>query len=226
MKNLNLYQHQMEIDIDKEGGSHADLDLAQLMDRSRQDAEKRKRNALSNGASLFYRQLVMQAFDVLLPRQAQHIPSTFPELKLQPTLEKRDQYQLNDLLGFHDEEFIRNAYRVVLEREPDDAGIATYLGELRSGRYNKIDILTSLRFSPEGRKANVRIEGLNRFSGFRKIYRVPVVGYIFQLAVAIVRLPLLITNHRRLESHTAAQLERVVTHVNEAVAYFSDAEEY
>ena len=211
----------MEIKNTSEDG----VDLAQLMDRIRQDAEKRKRNALSNGSSLFYRQLITQAFDVLLPQQASRNYSTLPDLKLQPTFEKRDRYQLNELVGFHDEEFVRTAYRAVLGREPDDAGLAEYLGKLRSGHYNKIDILNSLKFSPEGRNANVQIEGLNRSSAFRKLYRVPVVGYALQLAVAIVRLPVLIANHRRLESHTAAQLERVATHINEAVAYFSDAEQ-
>ena len=211
----------MEIENTSEDG----VDLAQLTDRIRQDAEKRKRNALSNGSSLFYRQLITQAFDVLLPQQASRNYSTLPDLKLQPTFEKRDRYQLNELVGFHDEEFVRTAYRAVLGREPDDAGLAEYLGKLRSGHYNKIDILNSLKFSPEGRNANVQIEGLNRSSAFRKLYRVPVVGYALQLAVAIVRLPVLIANHRRLESHTAAQLERVATHINEAVAYFSDAEQ-
>ena len=211
----------MEIENTSDDG----VDLAHLMDRIRQDAEKRKRNALSNGSSLFYRQLITQAFDVLLPQQASRNYSTLPDLKLQPTFEKRDRYQLNELVGFHDEEFVRTAYRAVLGREPDDAGLAEYLGKLRSGHYNKIDILNSLKFSPEGRNANVQIEGLNRSSAFRKLYRVPVVGYALQLAVAIVRLPVLIANHRRLESHTAAQLERVATHINEAVAYFSDAEQ-
>src|ERR1051325_7356987 len=199
------------------------LDLGQLMEQIRSDAEKRKRNALNNGASLFYRQLITQAFDVLLPSSRPANP-LLPDLKLQSEFEKRDEYQLAELLGFHDEEFIRNAYRAILRREPDDHGFPQYLGNLRSGRYSKIDILTSLRFSPEGEKANVRIEGLGRLSGFRKLYRVPVVGYLLHLAVAIVRLPVLIANHRRLESHTAAQLERVASHINEAVAYISDLE--
>ena len=135
----------MEIENTSEDG----VDLAQLMDRIRQDAEKRKRNALSNGSSLFYRQLITQAFDVLLPQQAPRNYATLPDLRLQPAFEKRDRYQLNELVGFHDEEFVRTAYRAVLGREPDDAGLAEYLGKLRSGHYNKIDILHSLRFSPE-----------------------------------------------------------------------------
>src|SRR5690349_17324792 len=86
------------------------LDLAQLMDRILQDAEKRKRNALSNGSSLFYRQLITQAFDVLMPQQAPRNYSTLPDLNLQPALEKRERYQLNELVGFHDEEFVRTAF--------------------------------------------------------------------------------------------------------------------
>jgi O-antigen chain-terminating methyltransferase len=50
---------------------------------------------------------------------------------------------------------------------------------------------------------------------------VPVLGYLLRVAVAIVRLPVLITNFRQAESHNAAQLERVANHVNEAVAQLS-----
>ncbi len=199
--------------------SNDGLDLAQLMDQIRKDAEKRKRNSLKNGVSPFYRQLTTQGFDGLLSQRN----SPLPELKLQPPLEKREQYHLNDLLGFHDEAFISNAYKVILKREPDDAGFAQYLKHLRSGRYSKIDILRSLKFSPEGRNANVQINGLSRLTYFRKLYRVPIAGYLLRLVVAIVRLPVLITHHRQLEAHTAAQLELVANHVNEAVAYLSEA---
>lgn len=211
------------MELEKTDNSADGLDLAQLMDQIRNDAEKRKRNALNNGASLFYRQLLTQAFDVLLP-SVPRTESLVPDLKLQPELEKHERYHVNDLLGFHDAQFVRNAYRAILQREPDDHGFPQYLGKLRSGRYSKIDILTSLRFSPEGQRANVPIEGLGRLSAFRKLYRVPVLGYLLQLPVAILRLPVLIANHRRLESHTTAQLERVAAHINEAVAYISDLE--
>ena len=192
------------------------LDLAQLMDQIKKDAATHKHSP-GNGAPGFYRQLMTQGFEVLLSPPA----SSVPPLKLQPELEKRDHYQLSDLLGYQDEAFVRNAYRVILNRDPDDAGLAEYLRQLRSGRYSKIDIATSLRFSPEGRNANVQIAGLGNRSVFRKLYRVPVVGYLLRLAVAIVRLPVLITNFRQAESHNAAQLERVANHVNEATAQLS-----
>ena len=204
----------MEIEKSNNGDG---LDLAQLMDQIKRDAANRKHNSPDNVAPAFYRQLIAQGYEVLLSPPT----SAIPPLKLQPDFEKRDQYHLNDLLGFQDEAFIRNAYQVILERDPDDAGLAEYLRQLRSGRFSKIDILSSLRFSPEGQNANVQIAGLGRSSGLRKLYRVPVLGYLLRLAVAVVRLPVLITNFRQIESHTAAQLDRVASHVNEAVAQLS-----
>lgn len=195
-----------------------DLDLAQLMDQIRKDAENRKRNSHDSGAPALYRHLIFEDFDALLVNP----DPPLPPLKLQPALEKRDHYHLNDLLGFHDEAFIRNAYEVILKRDPDDTGLAHFLKYLRSGRYSKIDILTSLRFSPEGQNANVPIEGLGKLSVLRKFYRVPVAGYFLRLAVAIVRLPVLITNLRQLESHTMAQLDRVAAHLNEAAAHLAE----
>jgi 2-polyprenyl-3-methyl-5-hydroxy-6-metoxy-1,4-benzoquinol methylase len=206
---------EIEKDTVVNGDGGDGLDLAQLMDRIRSDAEKRKRNSLNFSPP---------DFSEVTPTNFAPIPNTLPELQLQPRLEQRERYRLSDLLGFHDEAFVRNAYKVILKREPDDAGFAEYLGNLRSGRYSKIDILRSLRFSAEGRKANVSIEGLSWWVNLRRVYRVPLVGYLLQLAVGIFRLPVLIANHRRLESHTAAQLELVANHLNEAVGQLSETE--
>jgi len=207
------------MEIEKNESFNDGLDLSQLMDQIRKEAEKRKGRFLENDGPPSYRQLQARGFSGLLTQANPPLP----DFTLQPPLEKRKQYQANDLLGFHDEAFIRNAYKVILKREPDDSGFVRYLENLRSGRYSKIDILRSLRFSSEGQKANVSIEGLGKLTYLRKLYRVPVAGYLLQLMVAIFRLPVLITNHRRLESHTMAQFERVTSHMNEAAHHFSDA---
>ena len=193
------------------------LNLAELMAQIRKDAESRKRSSLNNGDPARYRQLIIQNFNAFLAPQI----SSLPPLKLQPELEKRDRYHVNDLLGFHDEVFVRNAYKVILKREPDDSGMAHFLKNLRNGRYSKLDVLSALRFSAEGENVNAQIEGLSRGSVLRKMYRVPVAGYLLRLAVAIGRLPVLITNFRRLESHSMGQLERVACHINDAVAHLS-----
>jgi len=202
----------MDAQIETDG-----LDLAQLMAQIRKDAESRKRSSLNNGDPARYRQLIIQNFNAFLAPQI----SSLPPLKLQPELEKRDRYHVNDLLGFHDEVFVRNAYKVILKREPDDSGMAHFLKNLRNGRYSKLDVLSALRFSSEGENVNAQIEGLSRGSVLRKMYRVPVAGYLLRLAVAIARLPVLITNFRRVESHSMAQLDRVASHVNDAVAHLS-----
>src|SRR6185369_6131073 len=202
----------MDAQIETDG-----LDLAQLMAQIRKDAESRKRSSLNNGDPARYRQLIIQNFNAFLAPQI----SSLPPLKLQPELEKRDRYHVNDLLGFHDEVFVRNAYKVILKREPDDSGMAHFLKNLRNGRYSKLDVLSALRFSSEGDNVNVQIEGLSRSSVLRKMYRVPVAGYLLRLVVAIARLPVLITNFRRVESHSMAQLDRVACHINDAVAHLS-----
>lgn len=203
---------EMDAQIESDG-----LDLAQLMAQIRKDAENRKRSSLNNGDPARYRQLIIQNFNAFLAPQI----SSLPPLKLQPELEKRDRYHVNDLLGFHDEVFVRNAYKVILKREPDDSGMAHFLKNLRNGRYSRVDVLSALRFSSEGENVNAQIEGLSRGSVLRKMYRVPVAGYLLRLVVAIGRLPVLITNFRRVESHSMAQLDRVACHINDAVAHLS-----
>jgi SAM-dependent methyltransferase len=195
-----------------------DLDLDQIKNQIREDAENRKRNSFNGGDRANYRQLIIQNFNAFLAPPI----SSLPPLKLQPELEKRDRYHLNDLLGFHDEVFVRNAYKVILKREPDDSGMAHFLKNLRSGRYSKLDILSILRFSPEGENVNVQIEGLGKRTILRKMYRVPVAGYLLRWLVALARLPVLITHFRQLESHSMAQLDRVAAHINDAVAHLSN----
>src|SRR5262245_43064131 len=215
----------MKMELEKSDRVEDGLDLASLMDQIRNGAEKRKRNSFSYGVPSLYRQDISEA-NLLLTKNLDTPPapaySPVPPLKIQADLEQREEYSVGDLLGFHDEAFVRNAYEAVLRREPDDAGLAQYLQNLRSGRYSKIDILRSLRYSPEGRRANVTIHGLGRLSFFRKVYRVPVAGYLARLAVAIGRLPVLITSHRQLESHTMAQFDRVAAYINDTVAQLSD----
>ena len=81
------------------------LDLVQLMDQIKKDAATHKHNSDAPG---FYRQLMTQGFDILLSPPA----SSIPPLTLQPELEKRDQYQLTDLLGYHDEAFVEGPYPI------------------------------------------------------------------------------------------------------------------
>ena len=120
-------------------------------------------------------------------------------------LSARQSYTLSDFLNFHDEAFIRNAYRAILHREPDIGGLAHYLTALRSGRYTKVEILGRLRYSSEGRSYAVRIRGLFVPFAFQMAYHIPVLGYVFAWANFILRLPSVVRNWSRFEAFTAFQ---------------------
>lgn len=75
---------------------------------------------------------------------------------------RRSRYKLHELLQYDDHEFIWNAYRALLKREPDETGFIGFLERLCSGQRTKIDVLASIRYSPEGRRKNVSIDGLLR----------------------------------------------------------------
>src|SRR5450759_3048651 len=74
-----------------------------------------------------------------------------PPVRNVPAIESLPQ-SLGEVLTFQDEAFVRAAYRCVLNRDPDESGLSTYLSLLRSGRLGKVDLLGALRSSPEGRK--------------------------------------------------------------------------
>lgn len=137
-------------------------------------------------------------------------------ITLQPAFRPHSdgRYHVNDLLKYHDRNFIQNAYRAILKRGPDATGYKNFLESLRSARLNKIDILARLRYSAEGRAKQVEIEGLRMPAMVRKAYRLPVIGYLLNLTVAVLRMPLTIRNVQQLEAHVLAQQEIIVEHLN------------
>ncbi|MGH9883453.1 MAG: FkbM family methyltransferase, partial [Pyrinomonadaceae bacterium] len=123
----------------------------------------------------------------LPPAAAEQIePQTGLTLQSGFTPRTDDQYHVNELLIYHDRAFIWNAYRALLKREPDEEGLQSYLERLRSGSSNKIDILASLRYSPEGKRRQVRVNGLIWPAMIRRFYRLPVIGYLAELSVSLI----------------------------------------
>ena len=148
------------------------------------------------------------------PSSAQVDPSA---LSLQPEFQPRldNRYHANDLLKYHGANFVRNAYRALLKREPEAAALASHLTNLGSGRFNKIDVLASLHFSPEGRQAAVKVEGLWWPVTIRRLGRIPFLGYLIQVAAAIARLPNLHQHQRQSEFYVLGQQQRIVDHANQ-----------
>jgi SAM-dependent methyltransferase len=137
-------------------------------------------------------------------------------IALQPTFQPRSdgRYHVDDLLKYHDRNFLQNAYRAILKRGPDATGFNAFIESLRSAQLNKIDVLARLRYSAEGRAKKVEIEGLLAPAIIRKAYRVPVIGYLLNLAVAIARLPVMIRREQQFEAHALAQQEMIAEHIN------------
>ena len=87
-----------------------EIDVQQLMAGIRQSLSKRN--------------LAERRLQPSTPANRKKPESEIPELNLAPSFQTRsdNHYHVNDLLRFHDREFLRNAYRAILKREPDEIG--------------------------------------------------------------------------------------------------------
>jgi O-antigen chain-terminating methyltransferase len=141
-------------------------------------------------------------------------------LNLQPEFNpsRNGRYHVNDLLQYHDRDFVRNAYRALLKREPDDSGYNHYLDSLRSGRLTKQEIIVILRASPEGRNKAIRIDGLRLPLLREQLYRIPGLRYLVQWVMAWVRLPIMMRHHSQFQAYSVAQHQRLADHTDEVSA--------
>jgi O-antigen chain-terminating methyltransferase len=158
---------------------------------------------------------------------AQTQENNFPQIKLQPDFQPHPdhRYHVNDLLRYHDRAFVLAAYRAVLKRSPDDTELSRDLNRLRSGNVNKIDLLATLRFTPEGRAKGVQLDGLVLPALIRRLGQLPLVGYVIRLGIAFVRLPNLIRDQREFGSYVLSQHEQLADFSNQVSARLSECRE-
>lgn len=176
--------------------NNPEIDAEQLMARIREEAARQKRHKLNtHHFSPASNDLSKVRFNIF---------------------EIKPYYALSDFLDFQDEEFIYNAYRGVLKREPDLSGLSNFLSRLRSGDYSRIEILGRLRFSPEGRKIRVKIKGLLLPFVVQTAYRLPVLGYPIAWLSLILRLPIIAKNLQYFESR-AVNLDTVLGRIQQEV---------
>lgn len=96
---------------------------------------------------------------------------------------------LRELTCYFDEEFIDNAFRAILHREPDPAGKSFYLSRLRNGELTKEDIVISLRYSEEGKRVGVNVVGLKKYILLNRLLSVPgLKKFFYRLKSAIYAL--------------------------------------
>ncbi len=106
---------------------------------------------------------------------------------------------VNDYLALGSESLLDAAYRALLQRPPDQRGLAGYRHALRTGRRTKVEVLGRIRFSAEGRVHRVHVAGLRAAFVLALAYRVPVAGPLLGWLVALARLPLHWQDRRALE---------------------------
>jgi FkbM family methyltransferase len=88
---------------------------------------------------------------------------------------------LAKMLSLHDENFVRNAYAVLLGREPDPRGLHSHLAHLRVGA-GRFAILAEMRLSAEGRGRDPRVSGLDAAIRSYRRRRVPGLGHALRWA--------------------------------------------
>lgn len=194
-----------------------EINVAQLMQHLREEAAQLKQEE--------HRAAHIEASASRFMIAGQMLPQiNLPALNLQPEFHTRanNRYHVNELLKYHDRDFVRHAYRALLGREPDDDGLRHYLESLRGGQAEKIDVLTGLRDSTEGRQNSVQVDGLNRLVLMRKFARVPVFGYFVQAVIALLGLPILVRNQRQAEAFAQVRQQKIVEAINETNLQFAD----
>lgn len=139
-----------------------------------------------------------------------------------PIPEQGESHVISQLENHHDAEFIRNSYRIILERDPDASGFSFYHQALRQGKLTKIDVLGRLRYSPEGRSRRVKIRGLLFPFILHSIFRLPLLGYVLRWACALLRLPRQPRHVREANEYFYTKLDELSRQMNASQSYFSE----
>lgn len=140
-------------------------------------------------------------------------------------LETKAEYALGELLRFDDSDFIDVAYRTLLRRNADAAGREGYLAALRGGVTSKIEILGHIRFSDEGQKRGVHVDGLLLPYKLHQWRHRKFVGPLLGFFMGVARLPRLALRLQSMEARAAeenhqlgAALNRLAAEVREHLA--------
>jgi 2-polyprenyl-3-methyl-5-hydroxy-6-metoxy-1,4-benzoquinol methylase len=179
----------------------------QIMERIRQEVAKRK-----GGAALSVKPVFDQKKQAC---ERPDVSTIFPEPMVRKELsgiqesasKHRGIYSVHDLSKYHDDEFITNAYRWILKRDPDPQGYGFYITKLRQGA-RKGEILGMMRYSREGRQCHVAIRGLLPLFMVDRLFEIPILGYLLEVAASIAMLPTRLKYIRQWESFTNRRLEQ------------------
>ncbi|WP_295421177.1 methyltransferase domain-containing protein [Sulfurovum sp.] len=179
---------------------HSRLSVEEIMQKIKEEVEKRKakhefgssvetlKSAAQESGSL--KERILENSASLLDTQS---TIAFHE---EAAFEYKGSYSYADFMQFEDHIFIRNVYRALLKREPDDAGLTYYLVRLRSGVLTKQEIIADIRFSKEGKRNHVKLNSLKRKWFAHTLRRVPVAGRVIRWLDIFFGLPRIVQEYR------------------------------
>jgi len=175
-----------------------EINVDELMEKIREEVRRRK-----EGSRVPSRTVPRATHAPLSPPYAGLDFSMISRIGEPEPFQPKDKgYHISDFLKYHDHQFVINAYRGIIRREPDSEGLTHFLSHLRSGKMTKAVILGRLRYSPEGRATNVKINGLFWNFIIQSSFAIPILGYVSRLGTGIVNLPTVIRNMQILEAGT------------------------
>ena len=85
----------------------------------------------------------------------------------------KDSYTYEDFTKYQDKAFITNIYKAFFGREPENNSGEELLSLLRNGNMSKMEIITKLRDSKEGRDNNVTLIGFKKRLALTLLYKIP-----------------------------------------------------
>lgn len=177
------------------------LSLDEVIDRVRREL-RRRRGGVSDSA----------ATSTTPGLADDHLPRWQPLVRPLPI---QSAYVLADMLRPSDSEFVDNAFRILLRRPAAADETAHYLAMLRGGRLSKVEILGIIRFSDEGMRHGVHVDGLLVPFKLHRWRRVPVLGWFLATGIALFRLPRLFAHLQKLEAISAQESQQVGRTIND-----------
>jgi len=132
---------------------------------------------------------------------------------------QRGRYRLDEMVHVHGEAFVDRSYRYLVKRPPDALALMQWLERLQRGD-SKIALLGDLRWSAEGRRHDVQVDGLRLRYAFWRATQWPVLGGIIERLALIGALPSIAREQRRLgqllhDDDSQAELAELRAEVNE-----------
>lgn len=187
----------------EESQQGAPLSPAEIMRRVRAEVARR---AAAQQQAASPTPVVDMTASVPAPAAVEPLPRWSPAAARLPD---QLQYVLADFLRFDDEDFVDIAYQKLLHRAADPAGRQDYLNALRSGAVSKVEILGFLRFSEEGRRHAVHVDGLLLPFKLHRWRHMRVFGWFIGMGMAIARLPRLAWRLQGLEASSARETQAI-----------------